>query len=161
MADGSFLVNTPDRDLIMSRVFEAPRALVWLAWTKPEHLVRWWGPNGFTTTIETFDLRVGGHWKFVMHGPDGTDYPNHSVFTEILAPERIVFEHGGGREGAPEVNFRMNWIFEALSETMTRLTIHQVFPSAEQRDLIANTYGAIEGGRQTLERLAALLAEMA
>jgi len=85
----------------MSRVFEAPRELVWEAWTNPKHVVHWWGPKGFTTTIETMDLRPGGVWTQVMHGPDGAHYPNKCRFTEVSKPERIAYSHAGGRQGGP------------------------------------------------------------
>jgi uncharacterized protein YndB with AHSA1/START domain len=72
--------STADREILITRTFDAPRELVWEAWTNPKHVTHWWGPNGFTTTIEKMDVRVGGVWKHVMHGPDGTDYPNIKYF---------------------------------------------------------------------------------
>jgi len=147
------ITRTADREIVISREFEAPRELVWEAWTNPEHVVHWWGPRGFTTTIEKMEVRPGGVWKHVMHGPDGTDYPNKSVFTEVVKPERITYSHGGGRKGARGVHFEATWTFEALDRGTTRLTIRQVFPTAEDRDRIVKDYGAIEGGKQTLERL--------
>lgn len=150
-------VQTPDREIVISRVFDAPRELVWDAMTDPKKVIRWWGPTGFTTTIEEMDLRPGGVWKHVMHGPDGTNYPNKSVFKEIVKPERIVYSHGGGREGARGVSFVATWTFEQVDESRTKLTIHQVFPSSEERDRIVKEYGAIEGGKQTLGRLAEFL----
>ena len=150
--------NISDREIIISRIFGAPRELVWEAWTNPEHVVQWWGPNGFTTTIEKMDFRVGGVWKHVMHGPDGTDYPNISVFKEIVKPERIVYSHGGGKQGGPGVHFLSTWTFEALGN-QTRLTMHGVFDSPADRDLVVKEYGAIEGGKQTLARLAEFLAK--
>ncbi len=146
--------DTTDREIIISRVYDAPRELVWQAMTDPERVVKWWGPIGFTTTIEEMDLRPGGVWKHVMHGPDGTDYPNKSVFKEVVKPERISYSHGGGRKGGPGVSFVATWTFEALPGGQTKLTIHQVFATPEARDLVVKEYGAIEGGRQTLERLA-------
>jgi uncharacterized protein YndB with AHSA1/START domain len=76
---------------VIERVFNAPRELVWKAWTDPLHVVHWWGPRGFTTTVETMDVRPGGIWKHVMHGPDGANYPNWCVFSDVVEPERIVF----------------------------------------------------------------------
>jgi uncharacterized protein YndB with AHSA1/START domain len=107
------------------------------------------------------DVRPGGVWKHVMHGPDGTDYPNKSVFTEVVEPERIVYSHGGGRKGARGVHFEATWTFEALDRGTTRLTIRQVFPTAEERHRVVKEYGAIEGGKQTLERLGEHLHAMA
>jgi len=117
-------------------------------------------PTGFTTTIETMDVRPGGIWKHVMHGPDGTDYPNKSVFIEVVKPERIVYSHGGGRKGAPGVQFEATWTFEALADNKTRLTIRMMFESAAARDVVVKEYGAVEGGKQTLGRLADYLREM-
>jgi uncharacterized protein YndB with AHSA1/START domain len=151
--------ESADREIVITRVFDAPRELVWEAWTKPEHVARWWGPRGFTTTIEEMDVRPGGVWKHVMHGPDGADYPNHSVFTEVVKPERIVFAHGGSRKGGPGVQFESTWTFDALDDGQTRVTIRMVFPSAEDRDRVVREFGAIEGGKQTLARLGEQLAQ--
>jgi uncharacterized protein YndB with AHSA1/START domain len=93
--------DTSDRAIVISREFDAPRELVWEAWTNPKHVANWWGPRGFSTTIEVMDVRPGGVWKHVMHGPDGANYPNKSVFKEVVKPERIVYSHGGKREGGP------------------------------------------------------------
>jgi uncharacterized protein YndB with AHSA1/START domain len=150
--------DTADREIVISRVLDAPRELVWEAMANPAHVVNWWGPHGFMSTIEKMDLRPGGEWKLVMHGPDGTNYPGRSTFTEVVKPERIVYVHGGAREGGgPEALFVATWSFEALSDKQTRLTLRQVYPSREARDLIIREYGAEEGGRQTLARLAEYL----
>ena len=150
--------NTSDREIVITRDFNAPRELVWEAMTKPEHVVNWWGPRGFSTTIETMDFRVGGVWKHVMRGPDGAKYPNKSIFKEIVKPERIVFSHGGGREEGPGASFQATWTFEALAVDKTRVTARMVFPSATERDFVAKEFGAIEGGKQTLMRLGEFLA---
>jgi len=152
--------DTADREIVITRVFDAPRELVWQAWTDPRHVVHWWGPTGFTTTIEKMDVRPGGVWKHVMHGPDGTNYPNSSVFKEVVKPERIVFSHGGGKAGGPGVHFTATWTFEALAVNKTRVTIHMVFDSAADRDVVVKEYGAIEGGKQTLGRLAEYLTKI-
>ncbi len=146
------------REIVVSRVFHAPRALVWDAMTKAEHVVNWWGPRGFSTTIETMDVRPGGVWQHTMRGPDGAKYPNKSVFKEVIRPDRIVYSHGGGREGGPGVSFTATWTFEEIDATHTRLTLRQVFATPEQRDFVVTEFGAIEGGRQTLERLSEHLA---
>jgi uncharacterized protein YndB with AHSA1/START domain len=149
------------REIVITRLFDAPRELVWQAMTDPEHLVHWWGPRGFTTTIQEMDVRPGGIWQHVMHGPDGTDYPNRSVFKEVVKPERLVFAHGGGKKGGPDVRFEATWTFDALDNgDKTRVTIRMVFDSAVDRDMVVEEYGAIEGGEQTLERLGVHLAAM-
>ena len=155
---GLTTTNVSDREIVISRVFDAPRELVWEAWTNPEHVVRWWGPKGFSTTIETMDVRPGGRWKHVMHGPDGTDYPNLSKFTEVVKSERIAFAHGGGRQGGPAIRFKSTWTFEALPDARTRVTIRQLFASVADRERVVREFNAAEGGTQTLARLADFLA---
>jgi uncharacterized protein YndB with AHSA1/START domain len=147
-----------DREIVITRVFDAPRELVWEAMTNPQHVANWWGPRGFTTTTEVMDLRPGGAWKHVMRGPDGANYPNKSIFKEVVKPERIVYSHGGGREDGPGASFVATWSFEVVEKNKTRLTARMVFPTADQRDFVVKEFGAIEGGKQTLERLSEFLA---
>lgn len=153
-----------DTEILFSRVLHAPRELVWEAWTDPKHVGQWWGPRGFTTTTKRHEFRVGGYWEHVMHGPDGTDYPNKSKFLEIVPLERITYLLGGGsdleadeRRGA---TFRATWTFETVAPGQTRLTGRMVFPSKEARDRVIRDYGAVEGGKQTLERAAEYVAVM-
>ena len=129
------------------------------AWTDPKHLAQWWGPNGFTTTTSAFDMRPGGVWRFVMHGPDGRDYENRITFDEIVKPERFVYHHGGGDDVEP-VQFRTTVTFEDLGGNRTRLTLHAVFPSAAERDRVIKEYGADKGAEQTLSRLADYVAKL-
>lgn len=152
--------DTSDREIVLSRIFEAPRELVWQAMSDPKHVVNWWGPRGFTTTIEQMDFRVGGVWKQTLHGPDGTNYPNKSMFKEIVPHERIVFSHGGGREDGPGISFIATWTFEDAGAGKTKLTLRQVFWSPSDRDFVVKEFGAVEGGRQTFERLAEHLLKM-
>lgn len=144
--------DTGEREIVITRLLNAPREVVWEAWTDPKQVVQWWGPRGFTTTIHEMDVRPGGVWRHTMHGPDGTDYPNKSVFKEVVKPGRIVFSHGGGKKGASGVSFEATWTFEAKGNK-TLVTMRSVFPSAEARDYVVKEYGAIEGGKQTLDRL--------
>jgi uncharacterized protein YndB with AHSA1/START domain len=141
----------------MSRVLNAPRDLVWRAWTEPQHVANWWGPRGFTTRTEKMDFRPGGAWQHVMVGPDGARYPNKSIFKEIVPQERIVFSHGGGREEGPGATFIATWTLEVVDAGRTRLTGRLTFPSADARDFVAREFGAVEGGQQTLERLSEYL----
>jgi uncharacterized protein YndB with AHSA1/START domain len=145
--------STAEREIVLTRLFDAPRKMVWEAWTDPEQIGVWWGPKGFTTTIEEMDVRVGGVWRQVMHGPDGTDYPNESIFTEVVLYERLVHRLTGGRKGGPPVQIEKIATFEEEAGG-TRVTMRMVFASAEARDRNARDYGSIEGGKQTLERLA-------
>jgi len=141
------------RSIIGTRVLDAPRALVFSAWTNPKHLAQWWGPNGFTTTTQAFEFRPGGIWRFVMHGPDGRDYQNRIIFDEIAPPERIVYRHDGGDDVEP-VQFTQTVTFEDIGRGQTRLTWHGTFPSAEERARVIREYGADKGLVQTMARLA-------
>lgn len=144
--------STADRELVFTRVFDAPRELVFEAWTDPRHVEQWWGPNGFRTTISQMDVRPGGEWRLVMHGPDGRDYRNHIVFLEVVKPERLVYKHDPEKDSEP-VRFEVTVTF-AEDAGKTRLTMRMLFPSAAARDHVVKTYGAEEGGKQTLGRLA-------
>lgn len=146
---------TADREIVVTRQFDAPPSLVFAAWTSAEHLGRWWGPRGFTTTTSEMDFRPGGTWRFVMHGPDGTDYPNLIRYEEIAAPERLVFAHGVD-DASPD-HFRVDVAFVAR-EGGTEVTMRMLFPTAAARDTAVEQYGAIEGADQTLDRLAEHLA---
>jgi uncharacterized protein YndB with AHSA1/START domain len=142
---------TADREIVTTRTFDAPRDLVWEAWTRPEHIVRWWGPNGFTTTIHEMDVKPGGVWRFVMHGPDGVDYPNLIAYREVVKPERLAYSHG------PSPLFDVNVIFEER-RGRTELTMRALFETAAQRDQVIKDFGALEGAKQALARLAEFLA---
>ena len=144
------------RSIIGTREFDAPRALVLAAWTDPRHLAQWWGPFGFTTTTFSFDFRPGGVWRFVMHGPDGRDYQNKITFEEIVAPERLVYRHGGGDDVEP-VQFRTTVTLEDLGGR-TRVTWRGEFPSAAERDRVIKEYGADRGLEQCMARLADFVA---
>jgi uncharacterized protein YndB with AHSA1/START domain len=150
--------DTSAREIVLTRVFDAPRELVFEAWTRQEQVEQWWGPLGFSTTFREFAVRPGAVWLFTMHGPDGRDYPNRIVFEEVVHPERLVYAHDGG-EGTP-VNFHVTVTFEAQGRK-TRLTMRSVFPSAEARDYVVKEYNALEGARQHFDRLGEHLATMA
>jgi len=144
------------RAIVGTREFDAPRALVFSAWTDPKHLAQWWGPNGFTTTTYSFEFGPGGVWRFVMHGPDGRDYQNRITFEEIVAPERIVYRHGGGDDVEP-VQFRTTVLLEELGKR-TRVTWRGEFPSAAERNRVVKDYGADKGLEQCMARLADFVA---
>lgn len=146
--------SQPDREIVVERLIRAPRHLVWKAFMEPGHVEQWWGPNGFTTTTHERDFTPGGTWRFTMHGPDGRDFENHVLFDEVVEPERVTYRHGGGG-ATSELRFVASIRFEER-DGGTLVTIHSVFPTAEMRDLVVREYGAIEGGKQTLARLAAL-----
>ena len=158
VARDSEAMTTSDREILIMRLFDAPRELVFQAWTDPVHVVQWWGPRGFTSTILEMDVRPGGVWRLVMHGPDGTDYPNKIVFIEVVKPERLVYNHGGDAEG-DAVEFKVTVTF-ADQGGKTELTMHSLFRSAEERAKVVREFGAIEGANQTLDRLGEYLAKM-
>jgi uncharacterized protein YndB with AHSA1/START domain len=141
------------RAIVATRVFDAPRALVFDAFTNREYLGEWWGPNGFTITTFEIDVRPGGAWRFVMHGPDGRDYQNKIVYVEIDPPSRLVYDHVSGPL------FRSTVTFVEQNDNQTLVTVEMMFESAELRDRVAQEYGAVEGLQQTLGRLAGLLSK--
>lgn len=149
-ATGQMTAQAGDREIVVTRIFDAPRELVFDAWTKEEHLSKWWGPQGFTLTSRKFELKPGGTWQFVMHGPDGMDYPNTNVFVEVVSPERIVFRH------TVFPRFVATAAFEDL-EGKTKLTYRTVFEETADTFDKVKTY-AVPGAEQTMDRLEALLA---
>src|SRR3954466_12671591 len=148
---------TADREIVISRVIDAPPELVFEAFTEVRHLSRWWGPEGFTTTTRSFEFRVGGVWDFVLHGPDGTDYQEWITWREIVAPERIALLHGEARDD-PNA-FESVLTFEPAGE-QTRIVMRTVFPTKQLRDEAVENYHAIEGGEQTLRNLDAYVTEV-
>ena len=151
------MTDTSDREIIHSRLLNAPRPLVYEAFTQPQHVAQWWGPDGFTNTIHEMDVRPGGVWRFIMHGPDGTDYTNRVVFHEVQPPERLVYEHGSDIDNDPN-RFHVTTTFEDQG-AKTLITMRLVCQSAEQCEKFKK-FGAVEGGRQTLARFEAYLATM-
>ena len=158
MASSSIDLDQDPCAIIATREFDAPRELVFAVWCDPKHLAQWWGPSGFTTTTRAFDMREGGVWSFVMHGPDGRNYDNRITFDEISKPERLRYHHGGV-EGADPVAFRTTVTFADLGNGRTRLTLHAVFPSAPERERVVREYGADKGAGETLARLGNYLAQ--
>ena len=150
--------TTADREMVISRLINAPRELVWEAWTNPEHVKHWWGPNGFTNTIHEMSVKPGGVWRFMMHGPDGTDFPNKIVFNEVVKPVRLVYTHGSEDENDPNV-FHTTVTFEDR-DGKTWLTMIAIFATAGERDRVVKEYGAEEGGIQTLARLEEYVSKM-
>jgi uncharacterized protein YndB with AHSA1/START domain len=149
--------STADREIVVSRLIDAPRELVFEAFTEVRHLSRWWGPEGFSTTSRAFEFRVGGVWDFVMHGPDGTDYQEWITWTEIVQPERIALLHGEFL-GDPDVFESVITFTEDGAATL--IEMRTVFPTRESRDAAIEKSHAIEGGRQTLANLAAYVGEI-
>ena len=142
-----------DRQIVTRRILEAPRERVFDAFADPNRLTRWWGPKGFTSTFHEFDLRPGGGWRFVLHGPNGADYKNESVFIEVVKPERIVFNH----LSAPR--FQMTLTLDASAgTTKTTITWRMLFETADECAKVR--VFAVGANEQNLDRLEAELARM-
>jgi len=138
--------HAPEREMVVTRVFDAPRPVVFEAWARPEHLARWWGPKGFTLPSCDLDFRLGGAYRMVMRGPDGTEYPFHGVYREIVPPARIVFsaviESGPGAAVLTVVTFDDEG-------AKTRVTVRQTVPALEEA-----ARGQRQGWTESLEKLA-------
>ena len=147
-----------DREIVLSRVYEAPRELVFAAWTKAEHLTKWFGPKGYTTTTHECEVRVGGRWRFDMIGPDGKVWDNRVVFLEIESPSLLVFDHGSDKDD-DERRFRVTITFDEQGDKKTVVTLRQLHPTKEQR-AAGIGFGAVEIGYTTLEKLAEHLRRM-
>ena len=140
-------IDTSDREIVSIRVFDFPRERVFEAWTDPVLLAQWWGPKGFTNTFHVFESKAGGTWSFIMHGPDGTNYKNESIFVEV-SPDRIVFDH----VSAP--HFRVTATFEDLGGR-TQVTFRMLFNSAAECDRLRAL--CVPSNEENFDRLEALL----
>jgi uncharacterized protein YndB with AHSA1/START domain len=153
-----------DREIVITRVFDAPRELVFEAWTDPKHITQWWGPKGFTTRVTQLDLRPGGKWRYVMIGPDGTEYPATGTFREIIPPERIVTsdEFDEGFEKVMNANLPRGMVMTAIFEDLagkTKLTLRIMHESVADRRK-HEEMGVIAGWNSSLECLDEYLAKM-
>ena len=143
-------VNSGGLEITNTRVFDASREAVFDAFANRAQLAQWWGPNGFTTTITEFDLRPGGPWRLIMHGPDGKDYANVSQFVEVARPDRIVFEHLG-----PMHWYRNTMTCVAADDGQTRLTWQMLFERTAENENLKTFIAA--ANEQNFDRLAAVL----
>jgi len=141
-----------DREIVLSRVINAPRELVFSAWSDPSHLPQWFGPSGFKIATQEIDIRVGGLWRFEMTAPNGQRYSNRMVFLRIDRPYRIELDHGADKDDDP-ARFRVIITFDEQSDGKTIVTLRQLHPSKAQRDATIG-FGAVELGYQTLDKLA-------
>jgi uncharacterized protein YndB with AHSA1/START domain len=146
------------REIVLSRVIDAPRSLVYAAWTDPDQIQNWFGPEGFAIETREIDLRPSGVWRFDMVAPGGTRYTNRMLFLRMEAPVRIEVEHGSDQDDDPG-RFRMLVTFDEQSDGKTVLTLRQMHPSTERRET-AIRFGAVEYGGQTLEKLARHVAKV-
>ena len=145
--------STADRELNITRELNAPIELVWEVWTDPEHLAKWWGPDGFTNTISKMDMKPGGEWDLVMHGPDGTDYKNKTVFREIVKYKKIVYDHVSGPKFIATITFEQRG-------NKTFLHWHMLFETKEQFIQTVKTFKADIGLKQNVQKLELYLANM-
>ena len=142
--------ETKNREVVLQREVPFARELVWKAMTDPDHVNRWWGPEGFRNEDVTMDFRVGGLWSYTMVGPDGTRFPNRVYFKELTPPARMLFDHGDDQRVWFETTITLD-----TTARGTRVTIRQLFPTQAERDEVVEKYGAIEGGQQHLAKLEA------
>jgi uncharacterized protein YndB with AHSA1/START domain len=148
-----------DREIVMTRVFNAPRRLVFTAWTTPEHVKRWYGCKTHALTACEIDLRVGGRYRYVLRGPDGGDLTIAGVYRQIAPTERLIYTERAVSQGAPSAEAIVTVIFAEFAG-MTTLTVTVLHQSRENRDAHLKS-GVEAGAAETLDRLAALLATMA
>jgi uncharacterized protein YndB with AHSA1/START domain len=138
-------VDQSEREIIVTRIIDAPRELVYKMWTVPEHLAKWWGPKGFTNPVCETDVRPGGKWRQIMRGPDGQEYPAHSVYIEVEEPARLVYKD--------------DVTFENEGQAKTKLTIHTLVASGEDRNKMMEM-GYTVGMGESLDRLEQSLLEV-
>jgi uncharacterized protein YndB with AHSA1/START domain len=142
-------------EIKITRLYDAPVKLVWDAWTDPKKVAKWWGPRGFTITTHSKDLKVGGHWSYTMHGPDGTNYENKTIYHEVEKYSRLVYDHGGNDDRPPL--FRVTVTFtEVRGKTKMDMTMALETPEAAKnmKVFIKNA-----GGNATWDRLAEYLSD--
>ncbi len=135
-----------DRGISISRLFDAPIELVWEVWTDPEHIKKWWGPNGFTNTISLMDVKAGGKFNLTMHGPDGVDYRNESMYTEVVLHKKLVYEHMTGPKFTATIEF------EARGNK-TFINWSMVFSTREEFIQTVKTFKADKGLEQNVDKL--------
>jgi uncharacterized protein YndB with AHSA1/START domain len=141
-----------DREIVITRLVDAPRALVFEAWTDPAQLPEWFGPEGFAIETKAIDISAGGQWRFDMVAPDGTRYGNRMRFLRLEAPALIEVVHGSDRDDDPAA-FRMLLTFDEQANGKTIVTLRQMHPSRALREEKIG-FGAVEYGGQTLDKLA-------
>jgi uncharacterized protein YndB with AHSA1/START domain len=155
---GTTMTLPSDREIVITRTFDAPRKLVFDAVTKCEHVGRWYGPRGTEMLSCTIDLRPGGAWRFVQRGPDGNEYAFSGAYREIVRPERIV--QTWNFEGIPPGHESVETLTLEELDGRTKWTTHVLFKSVEDRDGLIQS-GMEPGMRETMDRLAELLESMA
>jgi uncharacterized protein YndB with AHSA1/START domain len=141
-----------DREIVLVRVIDAPRAAVFAAWTDADAFCQWFGPDGFTCTVREMDVRTGGRARFDMTSGDGTVFTNRFDYLEIVPSERLMMDHGSDTDDDP-ARFRVTVTFDEQADGKTVLTLRQLHPTVEQRNAGIG-FGAVELGLQTMQKLA-------
>ncbi|NOW94516.1 SRPBCC domain-containing protein [Mucilaginibacter sp. SG564] len=139
------MAKTENHEMRITRTFKAPVELLWEVWTDPAHIINWWGPNGFTTTIHKMDFKEEGEWNLTLHAPNGTNYPNKSIYKEIILLKKIVFEHFNP-------HFFTTVLFESKGDE-TQVDWTMVFDNAEILETVVKVHKADEGLKQNVEKL--------
>lgn len=145
--------NTRSNELKLTRVYDAPVRMVWDAWTDPEQVAQWWGPRGFTITTHSKDLRPGGHWAYTMHGPDGTDFENKTLYHEVEECAKLVYDHGGNDDRPPLFRVKVTFC-ESGGKTTMAMTMTLATPEAAEE---IKKHIRQAGGNATWDRLAEYL----
>lgn len=139
-----------NNELSITRTLNAPIELVWKVWTEPEHIAKWWGPNGFTNTIYKMEVKPGGIWDFTMHGPDGTDFKNQNMYVEVVKHKKLIFDH----ISTPKFRFSVNFTPQG---NKTLLEWKSTFESAEELKKVIEVFKADEGMKQNVDKLESYL----
>lgn len=139
-------ILSPGRELTIAKMVNAPKKLVWEVWTNPEHIKHWWGPNGFTNTIFEMNVQPGGAWDFIMHGPDGRDYKNKSIYKEVVKYEKLVYDHVSG----PKFQFTVTFTEKG---DKTLIAIQMLFETAEERENVVKVFKADIGLKENIYKL--------
>ncbi len=146
------LVTTPETEIVTTRIFQYPIELAFRAWSEPEQLKKWWGPNGFTNTFIEFDFKVGGRWKFIMHGPDKGNYENECEFIKIEKPTCIAWK----RYSKP--HFQVLVKFESITDRQTKIIFKMLFATEDECNKIKNF--VIDKNEENFDRLEKVLAQL-
>ena len=144
-----------EREIVLTRVLNAPRDAVFAAWTTPEAYAQWFGPDGFTTMVHHMDAQVGGITRFDMVAPDGTVFTNRYHYFEVVPNQKLVMDHGSDIDNDPD-RFRVTVTFDQQDDGKTVVTLRQLQPTVEKRNAVIS-WGAVELGLQTLNKLAMYL----
>lgn len=148
----AFIPSVPDCEIVSTRIVSFTREQVFTAWTDPDHLINWWGPKGFTNTFHEFDWRVGGRWRFTMHGPDKGNYPNDCEFTHIEKPALVAWK----RHSQPL--FRVMAGFEEVEMGKTKIIFRMIFDTPEECAKVKKF--AVDKNEENFDRLEAELTRM-